>query len=259
MDSMQAWLHGPAPPILADTYSRMLGSLTFYRRLLHDNLFTNPAFIAITRASSRQVDSRKEQAANRLPTIGHALAGVMAGTTVSFIAAPVEHIKARLQVQYAAEKSQRLYSGPIDCSKKIFRAHGIRGLYHGLAATLLFRSFFFFWWGSYDIFTRFFSNHTNLSTPAINFWAGGLSAQVFWLTSYPSDVIKQRIMTDPLGGTLNDGERRFPRWKDAAKDIWRRHGPRGFWRGFAPCFLRAFPANAVALVAFEGVMRGLPE
>lgn len=29
-------------------------------------------------------------------------------------------------------------------------------------------------------------------------------------------------------------------------------------RGFVPCFLRAFPANAVALVAFEGVMRNLP-
>ncbi len=66
-------------------------------------------------------------------------------------------------------------------------------------------------------------------------------------------------MTDPLGGTLRDGERRFPRWKDAAMEIWRRDGPRGFWRGFVPCFLRAFPANAVALAAFEGVMRALPE
>lgn len=171
----------------------------------------------------------------------------------------MEHVKARLQVQYAADKNMRPYSGPIDCTKKILRAHGIAGIYHGLTATLLFRSFFFFWWGSYDIFTRFFSDHTKLSAPAINFWAGGLSAQVFWLTSYPSDVVKQRIMTDPLGGSLNDGERRYLRWKDAAQDIWQRNGARGFWRGFVPCFLRAFPANAVALVAFEGVMRGLPE
>ena len=139
------------------------------------------------------------------------------------------------------------------------RAHGIIGLYHGLSATLIFRSFFFFWWGSYDIFTRLLSTSTNLSTPAINFWAGGLSAQVFWLTSYPSDVVKQRIMTDPLGGSLNDGERRFAGWRDAAREIWRKDGARGFWRGFLPCFLRAFPANAMALLAFEGVMRGLPE
>lgn len=45
----------------------------------------------------------------------------MAGSTVSFIAGPVEHIKARLQVQYAADKRQRMYQGPIDCVKKIVR------------------------------------------------------------------------------------------------------------------------------------------
>lgn len=61
----------------------------------------------------------KRQETSKLPTIGHAIAGVMAGATVSFIAAPVEHIKARLQIQYAAEKSKRLYRGPIDCVRKI--------------------------------------------------------------------------------------------------------------------------------------------
>jgi solute carrier family 25 carnitine/acylcarnitine transporter 20/29 len=138
-----------------------------------------------------------------------------------------------------------------------FNAHGVRGLYHGLSATLLFRTFFFFWWSTYDIFTTAFTHHTALSTPAINFWAGGLSAQMFWITSYPSDVVKQRIMTDPLGGGLKDGVRRFPRWRDAAVQVYRESGWRGYWRGFLPCFLRAFPANACALVAFEGVLRAL--
>jgi solute carrier family 25 carnitine/acylcarnitine transporter 20/29 len=65
-------------------------------------------------------------------------------------------------------------------------------------------------------------------------------------------------MTDPLAGGLNDGIRRFPNWKTAARTVYIENGWRGFWRGFLPCFLRAFPANAVALVAFEGVMRALP-
>ena len=238
----------------------MLGSLTFYRRVLFENIFSGmPPSIAYIGATNQKLEQTSKSSSRTLPTIGHAIAGVMAGATVSFIAAPVEHIKARLQVQYAAEKSKRLYSGPIDCVSKIFRAHGVPGLYHGLCATLLFRSFFFFWWGSYDVFSRLFKIHTSLSTPSINFWAGGLSAQIFWLTSYPSDVVKQRIMTDPLGGSLKDGDRKFPRWKDAAREIWTKDGPRGFWRGFLPCFLRAFPANAMALLAFEGVMRALPE
>ena len=229
--------------------SVMLGSLTLYRQLLHDSVFSSPTF--------RRNTPREVLAKEPLPTVGHSIAGTMAGCTVSFIAGPVEHIKARLQIQYAAKKRERLYSGPVDCVRKIFRSHGIRGIYHGLVSTLIFRSFFFLWWGSYDIFTRWFKQNTKLSTPAINFWAGGLSAQIFWLTSYPSDVIKQRIMTDPLGGSLNDGQPKYPRWKDAARAVYREAGWRGYWRGFVPCFLRAFPANAMALVAFEGVMRAM--
>jgi len=249
----QGLYKGATPPLLGwmAMDSVMLGSLTLYRRNLHDEIFSNPAF--------RPGKSAAELANERMPAFGHGIAGIMAGSTVSFIAAPVEHVKARLQIQYAAKKQDRLYKGPIDCTTKILKAHGIRGLYHGLLATLLFRSFFFFWWGSYDIFTTLIQRHTSLSTPAVNFWAGGLSAQIFWLTSYPSDVVKQRIMTDPLGGKLNDGTPRFRHWRDAATTVYRESGWRGYWRGFVPCFLRAFPANAMALVAFEGVMRSLPD
>ncbi|KAL8628818.1 hypothetical protein Q9189_005450 [Teloschistes chrysophthalmus] len=248
---------GATPPLCGwmAMDSIMLGSLTFYRRILKDNVFSGPYFQGVKPVPAEQGVATDRQ----LPTIGHGVAGIMAGWTVSFIAAPVEHIKARLQIQYAVDKKARLYRGPIDCCKKILRTHGLHGLYRGLAATMLFRSFFFFWWGSYDIFTRLFSTHTTLSAPAINFWAGGLSAQVFWITSYPSDVVKQRLMTDPLGGELGDGKPRFNKWKDAAKEIWKTDGARGYWRGFTPCFLRAFPANAVALVAFESAMRALPE
>ncbi|OBT64361.1 hypothetical protein VE03_05731 [Pseudogymnoascus sp. 23342-1-I1] len=248
---------GATPPLIGWMFmdSVMLGSLTFYRKFLHQNVFTPP--LAATPSSFAALPIGHEQKPHKLPVIGHAMAGVMAGSTVSFIAAPVEHIKARLQVQYSSNKAERLYKGPVDAIQKIYRFHGVPGLYHGLTATLLFRSFFFCWWGSYDIFTRKLNENTSLSTPAINFWAGGLSAQVFWCTSYPSDVVKQRVMTDPLGGGLNDGVRKFPNWRSAAVAVYRENGWRGYWRGFLPCFLRAFPANAMALVAFEGVMRAL--
>ncbi|KAL6865905.1 hypothetical protein ACO1O0_002004 [Amphichorda felina] len=230
---------GATPPLVGWMFmdSIMMGSLNVYRRLVADHVF--------------RVDKPS------LPPVGHGIAGMMAGATVSFIAAPVEHVKARLQIQYAARKADRLYSGPIDCVTRIYRHHGVRGVFHGLSATLLFRSFFFCWWSSYDVLSRWMRDRTSMSTPAINFWAGGLSAQVFWLTSYPCDLVKQRIMTDPLGGGLGDGERRFPRWRDAARAVYAENGLRGYWRGFLPCFLRAFPANAMALLVWEGVMRGL--
>ncbi|KAF2669798.1 mitochondrial carrier [Microthyrium microscopicum] len=241
-EGVGALYKGATPPLVGWMFmdSLMLGSLTNYRRFLRDDVFG-------PRLPDGRVDPNY-----KLPAYGHGIAGMLAGWTVSFIAAPVEHVKARLQIQYAAVKSQRLYSGPIDCTKKIFKSHGLPGLYHGLSATLLFRTFFFFWWSTYDLYSHAIRKHTKLSEPAVNFWAGGLSAQMFWITSYPSDVVKQRIMTDPLG----EG-RKYARWRDAAQSIWREGGWRGYWRGFVPCFLRAFPANAMALVAFESVMRGL--
>jgi solute carrier family 25 carnitine/acylcarnitine transporter 20/29 len=41
-----------------------------------------------------------------------------AGWTVSLVATPVEHIKARLQVQYG-DTVTRVYTGPIDCARKL--------------------------------------------------------------------------------------------------------------------------------------------
>lgn len=240
---------GATPPLIGWMFmdSLMLGSLTLYRGLLNEQIF-QPLRARPDSPAVWLPDAERQ----KLPTAGHALAGIMAGWTVSFIAAPVEHVKARLQVQYQSDKTQRKFSGPIDCTRTLYKQHGVRGLYHGLFSTLIFRSFFFAWWGSYDLFTRYFQKNTNLSAPAINFWAGGLSAQVFWLCSYPSDVVKQRIMTDDLGPG-----RKYPNWRSAAVAVYRERGWRGYWRGFVPCFLRAFPANAVALLAFESVMRSM--
>lgn len=244
---------GATPPLIGwmASDSVMLGSLTLYRRLLLEHAFTDLE----PQAGYRSATSVSE----RLPLVGHAYAGALAGWTVSLVACPIDQIKGRLQVQYAADKSKRFYRGPVDCARRIVQSHGIRGLYHGLYATAIFRSFFFFWWGSYDVFTKALKRHTALSTPAVNFWAGGLSAQVFWLTAYPFDVIKQRIMVDPLGGALRDGQPMYRNWRTAARLIYRNAGLGGFWRGFAPCFLRAFPANGTALLAFEAVMRSIPD
>ncbi|KAF7197137.1 Mitochondrial substrate carrier family protein L [Pseudocercospora fuligena] len=241
---------GATPPLIGWMCmdSLMLGSLTLYRRLLNENVF-QPLRARPNHPAVYLPDEERK----KLPAVGHGIAGMLAGWTVSFIAAPVEHVKARLQVQYQATKAERAYAGPIDCARKIYRGHGIPGLYHGLLATCIFRTFFFAWWGTYDIFTRWFQKNTSMSAPAVNFWAGGLSAQIFWLTSYPSDVVKQRIMTDPLEAD----KRKFPRWRNAAVAVYQESGWKGYWRGFVPCFLRAFPANAMALVAFEGVMRAV--
>lgn len=221
---------GASPPLVGWMImdSVMLGSLTNYRALLKDTFYENEP---------------------ELPLLGKCVAGIMAGWTVSFVAAPIEHVKARLQIQYDA--ASRVYTGPINCVATLLRENGIRGLYKGLFATMVFRTNFLFWWGSYDIFTKYFERNTNMSMPAINFWAGGLSASVFWTTAYPSDVIKQQIMTD------NVVNPKLKSWWQACKYVYyTKGGFKGYFKGFVPSFLRSFPANASALAAFELAMRG---
>ncbi|KAH3899028.1 related to carrier protein YMC1, mitochondrial [Saccharomycodes ludwigii] len=220
---------GFTPPLIGWIVmdSVLLGSLNNYRLMLKKYVYPNDI---------------------KLPLKGAVIAGVLSGWTVSFIAAPIELAKAKLQVQYDAKTAK--YKGPIDVVKKIYSAKGILGLYKGLISTLIFRTHFIFWWGSYELFTDFFTKNTNMSAPAINFWSGGLSASLgFWTTAYPSDVVKQVVLTnDKYDGT-------FKSWKQAVADIYKLKGYKGFFKGFVPSILRSFPANAAALAVFEFVLR----
>lgn len=88
---------------------------------------------------------------------------------------------------------------------------------------------------------------------AVTVMSGGCAGIVYWLFAYHFDAIKNRIMTD------SDVTPRYKGVADAARQIYRESGLRGFYRGFTPCVLRAFPANAACFVAFELAMAVLPE
>lgn len=79
--------------------SIMLGSLTLYRRILHENVFSKSSMPPLGLSGKEQVEQANERAGEKLPTLGHAIAGV----------------------QYAVDKSKRLYRGPIDCFSKIVK------------------------------------------------------------------------------------------------------------------------------------------
>ncbi|CAO3618646.1 unnamed protein product [Mucor fragilis] len=177
----------------------------------------------------------------------HGLAGLAGGITVSFVATPVEQIKARLQVQYDAKS--KTYSGPIDCIRKVVRNNGVFGLWQGLTPTMLFRSWFFVFWSSYEVFTTQLKK-TSLTDGSVTFIAGGLSATAFWIGAFPSDMVKNRYMTQP-----DVSPKKFPTPTSVARYVYQTEGLKGFYRGFLPSFLRAFPTNASAVFMFEFVMK----
>ncbi|KAJ1940022.1 hypothetical protein EC988_007154, partial [Linderina pennispora] len=196
--------------------------------------------------------------AHKLTHLEHAVAGMGAGWTVAMVATPVELIKVRLQVQYASG-DQRRYKGPIDCARQLVQKYGVFGIWHGLPATLTQRSFFFFLWGSYDVYSEWMRTlrrtdqfpyyaktgsvgvyeDRRMPEKLINFLAGGMAANTFWCTCYPVDVVKNRYMTQ--------GDESPISFRRMFAHVYRTEGVRGFFRGFVPTFIRSFPTNASAI------------
>ncbi len=76
--------------------------------------------------------------------------------------------------------------------------------------------------------------------------AGGGAGVLSWASIIPVDVIKTRIQNGFQGGSL-----------ECARTILREEGPKGLFRGAAPCLLRAFPVNACTFFVYEETMRAM--
>jgi len=177
------------------------------------------------------------------------LAGGMVGFTVSFVESPVDFFKSQLQVQYGTGTPK--YNGFLDCASKIIKNHGIRGMYQGLGATFIrdvpANAVYF---GFYELSRRAFLK-TGQKVQDLETWkvlvSGGIGGVMYWLLTYPTDVIKSSMQTD----SIVRSERKYSGWLDCASKIFKADGIKGFFKGFAPCLLRSFPANAVCFVAYE--------
>jgi len=182
------------------------------------------------------------------------LAGAMVGFTVSFVESPVDLFKSQLQVQYGT--GQPRYAGFFDCARKIVSSYGVRGMYQGLSATLLrdipANAAYF---GVYEMARRFLARQQGGSVRDLPAWkvlvAGGFGGMAYWIFVYPADVIKSTIQTD----SIVPAERKYRGLLHTAQRIMTVDGISGFWKGFAPCIIRSFPANAVCFLAYEQALK----
>lgn len=194
------------------------------------------------------------------------------GALISFVLCPAELVKCRLQVQAkdsgALMKHHWRYEGPLDCALKTIRNEGIQGLFCGGLATFLRESIgnaIFF--STYEM-TRYymlstigthskldnqagaqssqFINHSSkiLIDTGVGIFSGGLAGIAFWSAVLPLDVAKTRIQTAP-----NTNVRRNP--VHTLNAIYRELGFKGLYAGLGPTLVRAFPANAAAIVTWE--------
>lgn len=191
------------------------------------------------------------------PTVGNTMqAAVITGALISVIVAPMEGIKARMQVQYAKQL------GPVQCARNVYLELGLfRGIYRGWLPTALCRMSNYAYFGPYEYFrqkmglTMGGSNGGRSLVQSIgaSVAAGSAAGVCYWLSCYPIDVIKNRIQAQP-----DTNPPRYTGMRQTAQIILREQGVRGFFVGFTPCLLRAVPANAAAFSAFELAMYLLP-
>jgi len=240
-ESVRALYKGASPPAVgwAAIDSILLGSLHNYRLYLRHCGFS---------------EAIPGQDRVRLSLLGHGVAGLFAGWTSALVATPIETLKVKLQLQLQRSTADRQFKGPIDCTRQIIRTQGFLGLWRGFTGSLAFRSGFFFMFLSFEALMRAFSGfqgtRLEMSTATANFWSGGLGSFAFWGVAIPADNLKNRIMGAPL-----DAPRTTLR--AVATGVLRNEGISGFYRGFVPIVLRAFPVNAGAFLVYESIMRGL--
>lgn len=180
------------------------------------------------------------------------ISGMFAGICNSFVMSPVELIRIKLQVQ---GNSSNLYSGTIDCVKKIAGEYGIKGIYQGLSATI-FREIpaYAVYFGAYETLMgrsiRKYKERKNIPLMNVTVY-GAVAGVLLWVTTFPHDVIKSRMQADDIGS------RKYPSIASTIRSIHAQNGISGFFNGIVPCLMRAPLINAATFLTFELVQKSL--
>lgn len=185
-------------------------------------------------------------------------AGAFAGVANTALSSPIEHVRIRLQTQ--PHGAGRLYSGPLDCVRKLTAAPGggvLGGVYRGTAVTLLREAqaygvwFLSFEWLMARDAARNGVDRKDIPAYKVAFY-GGLAGEALWLSSYPFDVVKSKMQTDGFGK-----DKVYKNMRDCFAQTWRKEGMGGFWRGLGPTLLRAMPVSAGTFAVVELTMRAI--
>ena len=121
------------------------------------------------------------------------ISAIFGGFCNAFVAGPTELFKTKLQLQRGLKT--KIYTGNIDCFRKMYAVSGIRCLFQGTGIAVIRDMIGYFWqFLYYDKLCRYFGNgDANNITNLQKFVAGGISGMLCWAGAYPLDVVKSRL------------------------------------------------------------------
>lgn len=191
-----------------------------------------------------------------LPLEQLAFCGAAGGLVHCVFSCPTEVVKCKLQVVGSP------YRGPIDCFQSILRTKGVPGLYAGFLPFVLREvPFYLTFFATYEVLCGKMQRRgvaeglplrkrDDLSAFEI-ICAGGFAGMLGWSGVQPFDTAMVRMQTGQGAGGQSSS------FVQTCTEIYRAGGWRGFFPGWVPAMLRAFPANAALFVGFEGSRRAL--
>lgn len=174
----------------------------------------------------------------------HFVSGCMGGLVSMATIYPLENIRTRLSLQ----TNKALYTGVIDCCRKV----PLRHLYQGLGMSLLgfipFNGLNFMFYNYYK--DSFFAEPRNEYQIMIN---GGLAGASAVTLTYPTDLIRRRLQIQGMNNQVPE----YNGIRDCIVKIIRNEGVQGLYKGLGACYAKIIPAIALQFYSIEFLKKNL--
>ncbi|KAH0945495.1 hypothetical protein HN011_003856 [Eciton burchellii] len=177
-------------------------------------------------------------------------AGSIAGGISQTAIYPLEVLKTRLALRKTGQ-----FDGVFDAAKKIYKQGGLKSFYRGYVPNLL----GIVPYAGIDLAVyetlknNYLRTHDKKEQPP--FWVlllcGAMSSTAGQVCSYPLALVRTRLQADV--GT----NRSSSTMVGVFKDIFKREGVRGLYRGLMPNFLKVAPAVSISYITYENLRQAL--
>ncbi|KAI8866156.1 succinate/fumarate mitochondrial transporter [Ramicandelaber brevisporus] len=203
-------------------------------------------------------DFLADKETGKVSPIGNFIAGLGAGTTEAvLVVTPMDVIKIRLQAQrhsLADPMDVPKYRNAAHAAFTIVKEEGISVLYRGVALTALRQATNQA--ANFTVYKELVARANDLQPERngrLPVWQtmiiGGISGAMGPLFNAPIDTIKTRIQKNPNP----EGYSGWKRFQVVVADMYKKEGPKSFYKGLTPRVLRVAPGQSVTFVVYEFV------
>jgi solute carrier family 25 folate transporter 32 len=188
--------------------------------------------------------------------VSAAAAGIISATLTN----PIWLIKTRLQLQIDAAGSDAArsiktprYTGITHCARCIVAEEGAAGLFRGLLPGLMLVSHGAVQFMAYEELKSLWGgNQPGVLNSGHYLIMGATSKVIASVTTYPFQVIRTRLQMRPGAAS----ERVYDGVVATTKEVVKREGLGGFYKGLVPNLIRVVPSSAITLAVYEGLSKG---